>query len=373
MSEAMRAAVRKVVVLPGGTPASQATTGSFEKQTAGLYGGAQAGSSIGQGVGTEVGPVSMRIPIPILTYPGALIGGIAGKTQREIQAFRDALTEDLARAASQPLTNDALASDVFWGLRRLPNLDAKVMTPSAPIPEDTDAILYVGLSDITIDVQDDDAVITTSASVTLWRKSDGEHIFEDEVTYQDRDTLKNWTKNDKALWHEYANFARHYLGREIAARVFDRVELRQELKPAADKSIKRIKKNDWHGVSRTVTPTLSWELELPAGNNYGAWASGADKAEIVYDVEIYDSRRLVYSARQVREPRHTVEEALDACKDYRWSVRPSYNIGGDVRFGEWMRRGSGTNRGQANVGRQASEAPAYTQDFALLNIKCGSR
>ena len=373
MSEALRTAVRKVVVLPGNTPASQATTGSFEKQTAGLYGGAETGSRIGQGVGTEVGPVSMRIPVPILTMPGALIGGIAGKTQRDIQEFRDALTEDLAKAASQPLTNDALASDVFWGIRRLPNLDSKILTPTATIPEDTDAILYVGLSNIAIDVQDDDAVITTSANVTLWRKSDGEHVFEDEVTYQDRDTLKNWTKNDKALWHEYANFARHYLGREIAARVFARVELQHELKPAADRSIKRVKKNDWHGVSRTVTPTLSWELDLSGGGTGGAWASGIDQADIAYDVEIYDSRRLVYSAKQVREPRHTVEEALEACKDYRWSVRLSYNVAGDVRFGEWMRVNSGTAGAQANVGRQASAAPAYTQDSALLNIKCGSR
>ena len=373
MSEALRASVKTVVVLPGRSPVTQSTTGSFEKQTAGLAGGVEAGSRIGDGVGTEVGPVSMRIPVPILTMPGALIGGIAGKTQREIQEFRDALTEDLAEAASQPLTNDALASDVFWGIRRLPNLDSKILTPTAAIPEDTEAILYVGLSNIAIDVQGDDAVITTSASTTLRRKSDGEHLFEAEVTYQDRDDLKNWTKNDKALWHEYTNFARHYLGREIAARVFGRVELQHELKPATDKSIKRVKKNEWHGVSRTVTPTLSWELDLSGGGTDGAWASGIDQADIAYDVEIYDSRRLVYSAKQVREPRHTVEEALDACKDYRWSVRPSYNIAGDVRLGEWMRVNSGTKRAKANVGRQASAAPAYTQDFALLNIKCGSK
>ena len=373
MSEALRSSVKKVVVLPGQSPVVQTTTGSYEKQTAGLAGGVEAGSRIGQGVGTEVGPVSMRIPVPILTMPGALIGGITGKTQREIQEFRDALTDDLADSASQPLTNDALASDVFWSIRRLPSLDSKVLTPTAALPEDTDAVLYVGLSDITIDVQGNDAVITTSASATLRRKSDGEHLFESKAIYQDRDDLKNWTKNDKALWHEYANFARHYIGREISAQVFDRVDLKHELKPTADKTIKRVKKSDWHGVSRTLTPTLSWQLSLLGGDAYGAWTDAIDEADIAYDVEIYDSRRLVYSARAVREPRHTVEEALDACTNYRWSVRPSYKIGGDLRFGAWMRRGSGTNRGQANIGRQASEAPAYTQDFALLNIKCGSK
>lgn len=373
MSEALRSSVKKVVVLPGRSPVEQATTGSYEKQTAGLAGGVEAGSRIGDGVGTEVGPVSMRIPVPILTMPGALIGGIAGKTQREIQEFRDALTEDLAKAASQPLTNDALASDVFWGIRRLPSLDSKVLTPTAAIPEDTDAILYVGLSDITIDVQGNDAVITTSASATLQRKSDGEHLFEGEVTYQDRDELKNWTKNDKALWHEYANFARHYIGREISAQVFDRVELKNELRPTANATIKQVKKNEWHGVSRTLTPTLAWELNLLGGDVYGTWTNAIDEADIAYDVEIYDSRRLVYSAKGIRESRHTVEEALDACKNYRWSVRPSYRVGKDLRLGEWMRFSSDTYKSQANVGRQASEAPAYTQDFALLNIKCGSK
>ena len=241
------------------------------------------------------------------------------------------------------------------------------------IPDDTDAILYVELAKITIDVQGNDAVITTSANATLRRKSDGEHLFEGVVTYQDRDKLKNWTKNDKALWHDYANFARHYIGREISAQVFDRVELKHELRPMANKTIKRVKKNDWHGVTRTITPTLAWDLELPGGDRYGAWSDAIDESHISYDVEIYDSRRLVYSAKNVRDSSHTVEEALVACRDYRWSVRPSYRVGNGLKFGEWMRLSSDTRKSKANVGRQASAAPAYTQDFALLNIKCGSK
>lgn len=372
MSVAVRATVKKVVVLPGQGPVGQATTGSYEKQTDGLYGGADKGSRIGMGVGTEIGPVSMRIPIPILTIPGALFGGLSGMTKRDIQEFRDRLTDDLAEAASSPLTNDALASDVFWGLRRVPNLDSKVFATTTPIPEDTDAILYVGLEGITIDVQEKDAVITTTASATLRRLSDGEHLYEEEVLYQDRDTLSNWTRNENALWHDYANYARHYIGREISAEVFDRVELRHELRPRETASVKRVKKNDWQGVSKSPTPTLAWELTLLGGDGYGEWASEIGPGDISYDVEIYDMQRLVYSAKQVPQPSHTVAEELP-CKSLRWSVRPSYRVADGHKFGEWMRYSSDTYVGNANEGRRASEAPAYIQDFPSLTLKCKRR
>jgi hypothetical protein len=373
MSEALRSSVRKVVVLPGTGPANEAIRGSYEKETDGLIGGAAKGSSLGKGVGTDVGGIPVGIPFPILTLPGAVIGGISGKSKREIQEFRDALTEELAEAASQPLTNDALASDVFWGLRKIPNLDSKVFALTTPIPEDTDAILYVSFTDLTIDVDGKDAVITTSAHATLRRLSDGAHVFENSVQYQDRDTLSNWTRDENALWRDYANYARHYIGREISAEVFDRVELKHELHPKASDDIARVKKNEWQGVSKSLSPTLSWELTLLGDDSYASWADAIDAADVFYDVEIYDMHRLVYSAQQIQASRHTVAGTLEGCKTYRWSVRPSYHIGSDVKFGEWMRFSSDTYSAMANVGRKASEAPAYIQDFPSLKIKCGSR
>jgi hypothetical protein len=373
LSESLRSSVKKVVVLPSQSPASQAVTGSYEEETAGLIGGAQSGSSIGKGVGTDVGPVSVGVPFPILTLPGAVIGGISGKTKREIQEFRDELTDQLANAASQPLTNDALASDVFWGIHRLPNLDSKIMALTAPIPEDTDAILYVNLKDVTIDVEGKDAIITTSASATLRRLRDGEHLYENEVQYQDRDTLSNWTKDENALWRDYANFSRHYIGREISARVFDRIVLRHDLRPKETDTVVRFKKNDWQGVSRTLSPILAWELTLLGGDSNGAWAKEVDETNVAYDIEIYDMHRPIYSAKDIQGPSHAVTFGLEACKTYRWSVRPSFNVGGDKRFGEWMRFNSETHTSKANVGRKASVAPAYIQDFATLEIKCGSK
>ena len=302
-----------------------------------------------------------------------LFGGLSGKAKQEIQDFRDALTADLTKATGKPLSNDALASDVFWSIWKIPDLDAKVFAPSTPIPNDTDAILYVSLTDVTINVQGKDAIITTSASATLRRVSDGRDLYSSVVQYQDRDTLGNWTRNDNALWRDYTNFARHYIGREISAEVFKRVELQYELRPLETDTVARVKKNEWHGLSRSLIPTLAWELKLLGSDSYGAWASAIDETDISYDVEIYDMHQLVYSASSVGESRHTVVVELEACKKYRWSVRPLYRVGTDIKYGEWMRSNLGASDGNGNIGRKVSEVPAYIQDFASLQIKCGRR
>jgi len=374
MSEALRSAVKKIVVLPTPSPSNQEITGTYEKDTPGLVGGADAGRDMGI-ITQEIGGVNVNFPIPGMAIPGMIIGGISGATKREIQEFRDALTDDLAKEANQTLTNGGLALDVYRGLQSVPDLDSKLFAPTTPIPADTDAILYVTFNGVTIEVQGNEAILTTAAGVTLRRQSDGTDLYERTVQYQDKDKLENWTANENALWHDYANFARHYLGREISAEVFGRIELRHELRPKESDTVARIKKNDWQGVSRSTNPTLAWELTLLGGDSYGPWASAIDESDIYYDVEIYDMHRLVYAEKQVPDPHHTLEFEIDACKTYRWSVRPSYHRGNDIKFGEWMRfeSDSDTDPGNGSVGRKASEAPAYIQDFALLKIKCGRR
>ncbi len=200
--------------------------------------------------------------------------------------------------------------------------------------------------------------------------SDGKDLYANVIQYEDRDTLSNWTKNENAAWHNYANFARHYIGREISAEVFERIELQHELIPKPTDTVTRVKKNDWQGVSRSSTPTLAWELNLHGSDSYSSWAKAIVAGDISYDVDIYDMHRLVYSAKHVPDPRHTVAVELEKCKTYRWTVRPSYQVGSDLRFGEWMRFKTETGTGNGNVGKKASAAPAYIQDFASLNIKC---
>ena len=260
ISEALRTSIKMVVVIAGQSPASRAAvTGSYKKETAGLVGGMYEGSRIGT-VTKEIGgvPVSVLV-VPGLAIPGAIFGGVSGVTKAEIQDFRDRLTKQIARADSHPLRSDGLATDVYSSIRRLPHIETRLFAPTVQISTSTDAVLYASFDDLAIDVQGKDAIITTSAVATLRRLSDGKNVYETIIQYQDRDTLRNWTKNDNSLWLDYTNFARYYLGREISADIFDRVVVSHELRPTPTDTTKQARKDKRKFVSRSPTPTLAWE------------------------------------------------------------------------------------------------------------------
>jgi hypothetical protein len=334
MAEDHRRAVKKLVVLPGASPASGAVTGSYQEETDGLLDGVEKGREIGV-FRKDIGGIPISFPIPILTVPGMIFGGLSGTIKRQIQDFRDALTDDLAASAESPLSNDALATDVFWRLRDVSGLSPKVFALTTPIPEDTDAILYVSFSDSSIEV-------------------DGK--------------VANWTADENAAWRDYANYARHYVGREIVAELFERVLVQQVLLPEESETVSRIKKDRWRGVTRSRTPTLAWGLSLEDKGQQVSWAKTIGETDISYDVEIYDMHQLVYSANNVAGQQHMVDIELDDCKTYRWSVRPSFKVDGAERYGEWMR--SNPDAANGNAGKVASEAAAYIYDFASLEIKC---
>ena len=364
MSEDLRTTISKIVILPISGDASESVTGTYGKQTPGLAGGIAKGSGVGS-IPVEVGHVPVNIPIPFLREIGMIVGGITGSAQRQVQELRDRLTEDLSDAVEQPLTNSALATDVFWGLKNVDSVDPKLFAVTTPIPEGTEAILYISIDELTLNVQKKEAIITTSATARLERLSDRATLYRREVKYEDRDTLGNWLENDSALWHQYRVFARHYIGREISAELYERVAQPAVMAPVPTDNIKSVKKNDWQGRTESLTPTLAWQFELP-----DAAASAAAGADILWDIEIYDSSRPVYSAKQVAGQQHTVTVPLEACKTYRWTVRPSYHRAGERKNGWWMRANAAQSGDNGNVGRAVSEAHAYIQDFASLEIKC---
>lgn len=374
MPEALRASIDKVVVIAGVSPTEQEIAGDYEKATLGVVGGMNAGAQMGS-PSAQVGPVNVNFPFPILTVPGAIIGSIAGKTQREIQEFRDALVEDLARASNQPLTNDGVALDVYRELQTRTGLDTHLFAASTPIPEDTDVILYAAIKEVSIDVQESNAILTTLAELSVVRKSDEATLYERQIHYRDRDSLSNWTKDDNALWRDYGNFARHYLGRKISGEMFLGIELNQELKPAKSENVKLARRNEWLGETESAAPTLAWDFSLPGDERYAGLAEKIDASSVTFDVEVYDKHRLVYSQKQVAGTQHALGYALDDCQTYRWSVRPVYSVNSGIRLGAWMRYPSGDENHAATgiTGEKASLAPAYTQDFAQLDVKCGSR
>ncbi len=361
MPDSVRTSVSKIVILPTDGSSSESVKGTYDRKTDGVLGGMAKGAGIGT-IPVEVGHVPVGIPIPILRELGMIAGAIAGGTDRQVQEFRDRLTEDLRSTVDQPLTNDSLANDVYWGLRRVDELQPRLFALTTPVPEDTEALLYVAITDLSINVQKNEAIISSTALARLERYSDGSTLYRGEIKYEDRDTLSNWTRNDAILWREYRNFARHYIGREISALLFERIDVDHDVEPDRSDSIRANKKNIWSGRTKTRTPTLVWRSDL--GD------SGIDPASITWDIEIYDRQRPIYSATSVRGTNHTPDLPLESCGDLYWTVRPTYTIDGDTKVGRWMRRPMDGGASNGNVGRSVSTAHAYVQDFALLQVSC---
>ena len=367
MDESIRSSVSKIVIHASASASGEQVKGSYNKETDGLAGGMLKGAGLGQ-IPVEVGGVPIAIPIPILREIGMIAGGIKGVTEDEIQEFRDRLTDDLRAATDRPLSNDSLANDVFWGLRNVPSVEPTILDLEAPVPEDADALLFVALSDFSIKVEGKEAVIETAAAARLERRSDGTTLFRTEARYSDRDTLSNWTDNDAHLWREYRNFARHYIGRELSAALYERIPVRHEMAPRESATVKFVKKNEWQGKTRSLSPTLAWSSELNSAD-----AGTIDATDVSWDLEIYESNRPVYGATQIVGESHVLDAPLEACKTYWWSVRPAYRVNGERRTGRWMRSLPGGNATNGNVGRAASEAHAYIQDFATLKVDCKAR
>jgi hypothetical protein len=81
-------------------------------------------------------------------------------------------------------------------------------------------------------------------------------------------------------------------------------------------------------------PALAWEIDILDTGADSDWAKRIDPAAITWDLEIYDHRRPVYSAKQIRGLHHAIGTPLEACKSYYWTVRPNYRVDGVARNGE---------------------------------------
>ena len=364
MSDELRAEFGFVVVRPGTALASEHLTGTYRKDSLTMAEGMAKGGSIGT-ISKDIGGIPINFPIRIVNDIGKIVGAAVGAQQEAMQAFRDRLARNLADAGGKPMSSESLADDVFWLVRTRPALKTRLLLPEQAIPSDTEAVLFVNVDSIQISVKDADAVIMTAATATLMRSSDGVHVFDQQFVYEDRDTLQNWTRDGDAAWHSYAAYARHYLAREIAARLYERVDQWSTLSPAKSGDIKPIKKNLWAGTTKTTMPELNWTAEI--------LDETVQENAVSYEIEIYDALQMVYGERGLHATSYRVPVELADCKTYHWSVRPVYRTGNELRYGEWMRADNGKATNQGGTGKHASTATAYLYDFPSFEVKCGSR
>lgn len=366
MSEELRGEVSRIVILPVPGESNESVTGTYGRETAGFAGGAAKGAEMGQ-VPVEVGHVPISIPIPILRELGMLWGSIRGGADRLKQNLRDRMSDDLATAVDQPLSNISLATDVFWGLNEVAAVDPKLFATTTPIPTDTHAILYVHIDEVTLNIQENVAIVTTTATARLQDYTDGKTLYRQQTSYSDQDELKNWAENDYVLWREYREFARHYLGRELVDELYERIYLDHALAPVFGNDIRPDKAIPWRGSTKVLQPTLDWEFALQDD-------AANEAPPVSWDLEIYDAQKPVYRAQRITGTEFTLDVPLEACKTYWWSVRPTYQRDGRDRQGVWMRRPAAANQDSfGNQGRAISVAHAYTQDFAVLDVACKAR
>ena len=346
LSEAHRASIGKVVVISSEKKPSLWIEGDFEKETMEVGDGAAKGAGAGVLVTGEMIAEDPRaiilapIVLPFAIIAGSITGAAAAKIKQEVQEFRDELTTEIKEGSNRPLPSDVLAESLRSRLRNHSDIEVAIVDGDAATDDDVDAVLDIAVTNLTVMVEKSDAKMITKVSASLRRTKDDKVVFRQSYAFTQKDSLSNWAKDDYEEWAAYIDSAKRNLSREISADIFERILLRHVLRPVATNSATGFSTGDWSGRSKTTTPTLAWELFLLGGDSYGDWVEGIDADDAFFDLEIYDGPELVYSAKEIAESHHDVRNSLEACKNYRWSVRPVYRVDGKSRAGEWMRYSS---------------------------------
>ena len=374
VSEEVRESVNVVAIRPGNVPPGLYVEGDYEKSVPtpgqGAKTGAGAGAQLTGEMIAEDGRALLLAPIilPVAMIVGSIGGAAAAKIRQEIQEFRDELTEELTTDSNPPLGGNILAGALQSRLANSHDFETILISHDDPPSPDIDAIVDIRVKDLTIMVENNDAIMITSAVAEL-RLIDGDRVvYHKALSFSEKNTLSNWVKDENALWADYVYRARRHFTRAISNDFFEEILLRHVLRPTRNEdSQEKAGSSLWSTVVKTQTPTFSWELILLGDDAYGSWTEDIDAADATYELEVYDDGDLVYSANNVSTPYHQVQTDLEGCKTYSWSVRPHYQIDGKTRTGEWMNY---TKRSSGLFRSGSAETPDFWKDFPQLEIRC---
>ncbi len=367
MPESIRMWVASVNVVADGSAPTLNVGGDFGRETTTTGEGAAIGAGAGVGLTGEMVAEDPRalilVPfvLPVAVVAGSVAGAAAAKIEQEVQKFRDGLTEDLSESGDTPLPGAALAETLRDHLEFVTDVevaDADSATTS----------LAVEVSEVSITVEGNDATVTTEVIATLRDIESGSALYTHRFSHSDRDTLRNWTADDNALWDVYVDNARRRIAQDISEHFFETIVTRHVLRPVRTAS-QAGNGDGWNSRLKTDAPTLSWELFLLGGDEYDDWQ--LDDGPTTFDLEIYDGARIVYAARRIDGSRHDVAEALPRCRTLYWTVRPVYTIDGRTRAGEWMYRHSATERMMNKQGVTVSgDIRDAWEGFAKIRTRC---
>jgi hypothetical protein len=361
MSEQHRAAIGRVALRASEARPSLVVGGDdYGKQGGEVSGGVAAGVQItGQMVAEDPRAIILApIVLPVAMIAGAITGGVVA----EMREARKDLADELMKDNSRPLPSEVLVNELHSQLTKVAGIKSTIVPTQASLPDDADAILVAEVRRLTVTIEGGDAIMDIEAVAHLRRDPGGPILYSQSYSVEDRDSLRDWTRNDNALWDDYVESARRKIAQRISEDFFQQVQLRHVLRPVYNESYRGRPQGDYSSVSvQTLTPTLAWELILLGGDQYIENVDEVDEAKAKYSLEIYEANRLVYDAEAIPSTSHTVQEALQPCLSYRWSVRPTYEVSGNKRVGEWM-----TNKPKAVM----FETPKGRDNFPLIKTPC---
>ena len=374
VSEELRASIKTVAVRPNGRRPTLYVEGDYEKTVLTPGDGAKVGAGAGLKFTGEMLSEDARsiilVPIilPVAMIVGSIGGAAAAKIQQEIQEFRDELTAELTDESNPPLGGDILAEALRSRLENSHDIETILIAAGTPAPTGIDAIVDIRVIDLTITVEDSDAIMTTTAVAELRLAASNRVVYHRSFDFSDKNSLSKWVKDENALWSDYIDRARHHFTRSISDDFFEEILLRHVLRPTRSDDSRPISgKKLWSNTVKTPTPTFTWELILLGDDAYGEWADDIDADSATYELEVYRDGSLVYAADNISTTHHEAQRELEGCRTYSWSVRPRYQIDGKTRTGEWMRYT--THPGAFSRSKQA-ETPEFWSGFPTLKIRC---
>ena len=364
MPENIRRSVRTIEVVADNRKPELRVGGDYGQYVPttgeGAAGGAAAGAKVTGAMVAEDPRAIFLVPfiLPVALIAGGIGGAAAAKIERELAEFREGLADDIVADGSQPMPSDVLASVL---VDRLGSTDDVLS-----VTEGGDALLTVSVTGISVDTEKEDAIISAFAGGILTSTIDGSVLYSKSLKYTERNSLRNWTANENALWDAYVVHARQFLAAEFIANIFETVHVRNVLRPIKTETFT----GGWSGRAKTSTPTFSWELFLLGGDPY---EGQIDEQNIAFDLRIFEGSRLAYEARRINGTSHEVSEPLPRCKELRWSVRPVYQIDGETRAGNWMQNRSGFDKFWNNKALDDHPAtPEFWEYFPEVSTRCSS-
>ncbi len=375
MPEEVRSSIRTVALQPSEIPPNLVVRGDVYTAPGDEFGageGAAAGVIFtGRMISEADNPfpaiILAPIVLPIAVVVGAAMGAATSAVMEEIREARKDLTDALLEEDNRPLPSDTLVEELQAHLEAVKDVESTLIPAEAPPPFEVDAILEIKVWGLTITIEGGDAIMATEATAAIRRSGDTSLLYQRQYSVDQTESLNDWIADDNALWNDYVDRARRYFARRISEDFFEKIELRHVLRPVHSESFSGAPRRDYSSADvNTLTPTLTWELILFGGGDYGEWVEKIDETQAVYDLEIYDGDRLVYYAGDIQAVHHLVQEELERCTSYRWSVRPSYLIEGKTRVSDWM-----INNPIQNVWDPRSlNPPEASERFPLIKTPC---